>query len=239
VPDHKTRVANLLAKAEDPAIPVPEKQALIAKAMHLMEKYDIKEHEARAARGESQEEPVVEHFSISGAGGHGVARATALGIVAEAMGALGSYIGGTRTRTVDLRIVAYPSTIENIRVVAAAMQPVMEKLGAEACRGMQGYDRCIAFRSYLKGFGAGVAMHFSQMQSEPELEPDDPSEEKTALILRDRAQIVLDAFNTFFPEARAERTTKQNADTWYRGRAAGYTYGSPNVESARSPKSIG
>lgn len=236
MPDHKARIAALLAKAEDPGSTEEEKQALLAKAMFLMQKHDIKEHVARASRGESQEVPIADMFMVSGAGGHGVARALALGIVAEAMGAMASYLGGTRTSAVALTVVAHPSTLNHLHIITDAMQPSMERLGSEACRGMQGYKRCVAFRSYLKGFGAGVAMHFQKVEDEPE--PDDVPRDRAALILHDRSQVVLDTFNTIFPDVKKGRATLTDAEMFYRGRAAGFAHAAPNLQETPPPRGI-
>jgi hypothetical protein len=230
--DYRERIANLLALSKDAATTEHERQLALAHAMRLMQKHEIKDHEVRAAQNKPQEKPTLEIFTFSGAGGHGVARATAMGTIAQAMGAMWSYVGGTRTHSVDLQVVAHPSTLAHLSQLREAMMPTMEMLGAEACRGMQGYARCVALRSYFQGFGAGVAMHFRDSNGKtPE---DDGLDVEGALILQDRSLEVKSVFDVFFPKIVKGRKTAMDADLFYQGRAAGHVYGSPGVSQRQS-----
>lgn len=237
--NYTERIASLLALSQDAATTEHERQLAYAHAMRLMQQHEIADCEVRAAHGEKQEEPRLEIFMFSGAGGHGVARATAIGTIAEAMGAMWSYVGGTRTHAVDLQVVAHPSTIVHLEQLRASMEPTMEALGKAACRGVQGYARCTAFRSYLIGFGTGVAMHFRQQQQQQQTSsPADPHADEVttsgAMILQDRSVAVKRAFTEFFPDLSRGRQTVMDADMFYQGRAAGHVYGAPGVPQRNS-----
>lgn len=229
--DYADKVAKALAKAEDQSIPEEERQSLIAWAARIMQEKEIADEEVRIKTKQAPEEIVCQTITFSGAGGHGVARALALGHVVYAMGAQCCYDGGTRTANVTLTIVAHKSTYEHISVLAATMTPTMEALGNEMCRGMKGYERCTAFRSYLRGFGVGVGTHFEKSKADA---PPDSKTPGAELILQDRSTAVQEAFQRYFPSTGRGRRTRFNSQTYNSGRAAGAAYGAPAVSSGGS-----
>jgi uncharacterized protein DUF2786 len=167
----KDRVSKLLAQAEDPSVTDEEAQAFAAKAAELLARHGLDAATVRADKGQKPEAVTKYDFTVSGQGWHGKARAALVYSVAEAYGCQACTIGN-RMNGQD-RVVAMIGTasmIDALKILLPSIVLQAETSGTKATKAHmadvgatfdtaanKNIERRNFFRSYLKGYGTGVA----------------------------------------------------------------------------------
>ncbi|MEO6081578.1 MAG: DUF2786 domain-containing protein [Umezawaea sp.] len=211
------KVRALLTQAEDPAVTEQEAQAFAAKAAELMARYSLDEATVRAANGQKAELVKVLKFEVSGQGWHGKARATLVYLVAQAYGCEVCTVNnkmngetrwvaivGTASAVTSLELLL-PSIVlqaeaNGVKATKAHMEQVGRTFDTQANRNIA---RRVFFRSYLPGFGIGVAEKITAFRDEIVKEVAD---QPGALVLASDAERVKADFDRRFPDLKVSKS---------------------------------
>jgi hypothetical protein len=215
------KVQALLAQANDPAATEGEAQTFAAKAAELMARYALDEATVRAEKGQKPEAIKMLRFEVSGQGWHGKGRAEMVARVADAYGCMvvtennkmngearWVHIVGTTAAVTALELLL-PSIVlqaeyNGTRATTAYMKEVRNQYATqqEANRA-----RRVFFRSYLPGYGAGVAEKIAgartQMAQEVANTPG-------ALVLASDHDRVAARFEELYPSGELKKVKRDN-----------------------------
>ncbi|MBM7771215.1 hypothetical protein JOD54_001419 [Actinokineospora baliensis] len=223
----KQKVAGLLAKAESTEFPA-EAQELAAKAAELMARYNLDAAAARDDKGARPEPISTVDFTVSGQGWHGKARSALYWAVAEATGCKAVHINNKMNGEDRLvTVVGAASTIESLKMLLPSILLQAENSGAKATKkhmteigpridtaANKNIERRTYFRSYLEGYGKGVAQKISDTRQDiVEEMKEDP---KAMILVRDEDRVKAE-FARKFPQTKLLPADKKNAA----GNAAG------------------
>lgn len=220
-------VEGLLAKAADSAVTEEESMAFAAKAADLMNKYNLDAAILRERNGQRPEAIGVMQFEVSGQGWHGKGRASLVYAVAEAFGTKCCHTNNKmngETRWVN--IVGPKATLDALTVLLPSIMMQAETRGMEAkrlhinevrgnYRSAQEINRVgrVFFRTYLPGFGQGVADKIAATRTKAE----QGAKGTKAIVLASQAERVEMMFAKTFPDLK-----DGNADNYsHAGAAAG------------------
>lgn len=167
----KAKVAKLLAQAEDSGVTDEERQTFAAKAAEMLARYGLDAATVRAEKGQKPEGLSYFEFEVSGQGWHGKARASLTYSVADAYGAGACTINnrmngetrwvgilGTASMIEALKILLPSIMLQAETAVVPATKEHMAKVGASIdTAANKNIERRNFLRSYLKGYGVGVA----------------------------------------------------------------------------------
>ncbi|MEU7525476.1 DUF2786 domain-containing protein [Saccharothrix sp. NPDC042600] len=165
------KVQALLTQAADPAATEQEAQTFAAKAAELMARHSLDEATVRAEKGQKPEAVTVLRFEVSGQGWHGKGRAEMVARVAEGYGCVvitENNVMNGKPRWVH--IVGTASAVAALEVLLPSIILQAEYYGTKATKDhmakirdqfptQQEANRArrVFFRSYLPGYGIGVA----------------------------------------------------------------------------------
>ena len=240
------RIQALLAKAASTEFE-GEADVYLAKAAALMAKYDLDEADVRmaqaAATGETFSEEIgTWRMEVSTTGNYTKARINAIFNMVHAMGGRSFFtiVKGTgvgyRQHT-SMTIIAQESILANLKLFIPAallhMENIAEKTAKDAIKRAKEngtFDRQTAYvarRSFMRGFGEGVAERIRSQRDEDLASGPDSH----ALVLRSRAKALNDYMDTRYPDLRASRARGGSEDHQARrtGKNTGRAFGSPNV----------
>lgn len=226
------RVNALLDFANDThATSDEEKQVKLAQAAALMTRYQITEAMlADETPGATREGVGHEAFAVDGTGGFGTHRAAALASVAIAMGGESCWQGRNSDKRLTLHVTAHEGILAAIRVIFTSMVPVMEagaRVAGATARDAQPWNRQAryhAYRSYLEGFGRGVA---ARIYREQRANPVGGAE----LVLVRREREVKDAFTSRHRLVSDRRAPRLDWEAFKRGQRDGDAFGAPRVDA--------
>ncbi|WP_410648177.1 DUF2786 domain-containing protein [Amycolatopsis sp. cmx-4-54] len=228
------RVRKLLDKAEDAAVTAEEAQTYAAKAAELIGKYNLDAATLRHKEGKRPEPIRMLQFEVSGQGWHGKARAELVARVAEAYGAqvctLGNKMNGSPRWVL---IMAPGATLKALELLLPSIVLQAETNGMRATRehmaGLKGrfdtsananIERRTFFRSYLPGYGRGVADKIAESRNAMA----DKVKGKTGeLVLVSDAERTKAAFDKKFPDLKPVRGDKYSEAGADAGRRDGRT----------------
>jgi len=243
----------LLAQAEDPGATPEESQAFAAKAAEIMLRHDLTDAVVRATADQTKtsSEPIdVFTYRISGEGGHGRHRAWALGDVAAAYGGEVCFFGNNASnQTRTLHIVGTAADLDTLRLLLPTVAAVAETSAAAAARrhrtqlAADGWytktelDREVTWyrRSFLRGFGAGVAEQIRTRRAGL-LDEIQTAGSGAELVLADRASRVAAEFRRRYPKLGRPRPVRGHSTAGRRdGHAAGraFNFGGNQLDTGR------
>ncbi|GAA4527512.1 DUF2786 domain-containing protein [Amycolatopsis samaneae] len=232
--DIADKVRKLLDKAEDAAVTEEEAKTYSAKAAALVAKFNLDAAILRHKEGKRPEPIRLLEFEVSGQGWHGKARAALVYRVAEAYGAevctLGNKMNGAPRWVL---IMAPAATLKALELLLPSILLQAETAGTEAARkhmaerkGMfdtaanANIERRSFFRSYLPGYGNGVAEKIAASRQEmAEKVKGKPGE----LVLVTDAERTRAAFEKRFPDLKTTAADKHNEAGAIAGRRDGRT----------------
>lgn len=231
-PNIAERVRKLLDKAEDAAATPEEAQTFAAKAAELIAKYNLDQATVRHREGKRPEPIKLLEFEISGQGYHGKARAALVYTVAEAHGCsvctLGNKMNGnTRwvlimgpAATLKALDVLLPSILvqAEARGMAAARAHMDERKGMFDTAANANIERRTFFRSYLPGYGRGVAEKIAVSR---EAMAEKVKGKTGEMVLVSDAERTKAAFDKRFPDLAYGREDKHNVAGAIAGRRDG------------------
>lgn len=167
----KERVSKLLAQAEHPKTDEQEAQKFAAKAAELLARHGLDAATVRADKGQKPESVTRYDFTVSGQGWHGKARAALVYDVAKAYGCevctIGNRMNGKdrlvvmigTTSMIDALKILLPSIV--VQAETAGMRARKAHMAEAGDRFAKAADKNIEsrtfYRSYLEGYGQGVA----------------------------------------------------------------------------------
>jgi hypothetical protein len=167
----KEKVRKLLTQAEDSGVTPEEAQTFAAKAAELLARHGLDIATVRAEKGQQPEGLSYYEFTVSGHGWHGKARASLVYSVAQAYGCAVCTIGNKmdgKDRLVAM--IGTASMIEALKILLPSIVVQAETSGAKATKAHmaqvgttfakaadKNIERRNFLRSYLKGYGIGVA----------------------------------------------------------------------------------
>jgi len=233
-PNIAERVRKLLDKAEDGAVTPEEAQTYAAKAADLIAKFNLDTATVRHRDGKRPEPIKLLEFEVSGQGWHGKARAELVYTVAEAYGCsvctMGNKMNG-ETRWV--LIMGPAATIKALEVLLPSILLQAESNGMKATRDhmadLKGkfdtnananIERRTFFRSYLPGYGRGVA---EKIRLSRQVMADKVVGKAGELVLVSDAERTKAAFEKRFPDLKTGRADKFSAAGAIAGRRDGST----------------
>jgi hypothetical protein len=224
------KVQALLAQAADPAATEQEAQTFAAKAAELMARHALDEATVRAEKGQKPEAITLLRYEVSGQGWHGKGRAEMIARVAEAYGCMvvtennkmngetrWVHIVGTKAAVAALELLLPSITLQaehnGTKATTAYMKDVRDRYTTqqEANRA-----RRVFFRSYLPGYGAGVAEKIMGARTEMAKEV---ANTPGALVLASDHDRVAAHFEELYPSTDLKKTRRDNHST--AGAAAG------------------
>lgn len=233
-PNIAERVRKLLDKAEDNAVTPEEAQTYAAKAAALIAKYNLDAATVRHRDGKRPEPIKLLQFEVSGQGWHGKARASLIYSVAEAYGCqvctMGNKMNGeTRwvmimgpAATLKALDLLLPSILMQAETngMKAAREHMAERKGMFDTAANANIERRTFFRSYLPGYGRGVADKIAASRAE--------MAEKVAgkageLVLVSDTERTKAAFEKKFPNLGFSREDKHSVAGAVAGRRDGRT----------------
>lgn len=212
----KDKIRALLAQAEDPAVTEQEAQAFAAKAAELMARHALDEAVVRADKGQKPETIKRLDYTVSGQGWHGKARASLVHAVAQANGCevctIGNVLNG-QDRTVT--IIGTASALDALSLLLPSIVLQAETYGAKATKAHmatvrdtidtaanRNIERRTFLRSYLKGYGHGVAQKINASRTQMAQEVAD---KPGALVLVTDADRAKRHFTKLFPKLGKDR----------------------------------
>lgn len=226
------RVGKLLAKAEDAAATPEEAQTFAAKAAELIGKYNLDAATLRHKEGKRPEPIKLLEFKVSGQGHHGKGRATLICTVAAAYGCQVCTLNNKLTGEDRwVMIVGPAATIKALEILLPSILRQAESNGMKATREHMkalagGFDtpananieRRKFFRSYLPGYGQGVADKIAASRRDMAAKvAGKPGE----LVLVSDAERTKAAFEKRFPDLRKGRADQHSAEGADAGRRDG------------------
>ncbi|XVV06324.1 DUF2786 domain-containing protein [Actinosynnema sp. CA-248983] len=215
------KVQALLTQAADPAATEQEAQTFAAKAAELMARHSLDEATVRAEKGQKPEAVAVLRFEVSGQGWHGKGRASMVARVAEGYGCMTVHENNLMNgKPRWVHIVGTASAIAALEVLLPSIILQAEYYGTKATKAhmaevrdqfqtQQEANRArrVFFRSYLPGYGIGVAEKImgvrEQMAKEVENKPG-------ALVLVSDQERVAAHFEKLFPSAELKNVKRDN-----------------------------
>lgn len=167
----KERVRKLLAQAEDTSVTKEEAQSFAAKAADLLARHGLDAATVRAEKGQKPEAVARFDFTASGQGWHGKARASLAYSVAEAYGCQVCTIGNKMDGKDRLVVmIGTTSMIDALKILLPSIMLQAETSGTKATKAHmtevggtidtaanKNIERRNFLRSYLRGYGVGVA----------------------------------------------------------------------------------
>ncbi|WP_018686509.1 DUF2786 domain-containing protein [Actinokineospora enzanensis] len=228
----KRKVAALLKQAEDSAVTPEEAQAFAAKAAELLARYSLDAAALREEKGQ-RPEPISTHvFTVSGQGCHGKARTILHRFVIDAVG--GKHIAQGDDMTTKDRLVTAVGTASMIDTLKTLLPWVMAQAESAARLATPLYVaqadtdhlttanknilRRDYFRSFIKGYGQGVADKI--LATRNDLAEEVKGSAKAVVLVRDTERIAAE-YARKFPEISQDRGSK----TTVAGHAAGVRAG--------------
>jgi hypothetical protein len=226
------RVRKLLDKAEDAAVTPEEAQTYAAKAAELIAKHNLDQATLRHREGKRPEPIKLLQFEVSGQGWHGKARASLVYAVAEAHGCsvctLGNKMNGNprwvlimgTASTLKALELLLPSILMQAEAqgMAAAKAHMAERKGMFDTPANANIERRTFFRSYLPGYGRGVA---EKITASREAMAERVKGKAGELVLVTDAERTKAAFEKKFPELGFSREDKHNVAGAEAGRRDG------------------
>lgn len=224
----KEKVAKLLAQSNDEGVTEQEAQTFAAKAAELMARHGLTEAVLREEKGEKAETVQRWDFEVSGQGWHGKARAHLVYSVAEAYGCSVCTIGnkmdgkdrrvaivGTRTMITALKLLLPAILVQAERHGMAERKAHMAEVGGNFdSAASRNIESRTFYRSYLTGYGAGVAEKLAEgrraMTDEVKGQPGE-------LVLVSEQDRIAARFEQLFPNLKTGRADKVSVE----GLAAG------------------
>jgi hypothetical protein len=222
------RARKLLAQAEHPNTSVEERQTFAAKAAEIMLRHDLAEAVVRASAANPTTETIdLWRFTLTGSGGHGRHRAWGLGDVAEAYGCAVCFTGndaGNAPRTVN--IVGTLSDLDTLRLLLPTVAALAETAAAQATQQHRQRLRdngwytdtelnrqaTLYRRSFLRGFGSGVAAQIRDRREAVVAELSTPGT-GGELVLVDRAARVVAEFGHRYPKVRKASRVRARSES--------------------------
>lgn len=194
-PDYASKIASLLAKAEDPAATPAEAESYTAKAEGLMVRWGISDAQVdeKRRKGKKAGEKVIEHtFVIKGSWARGLMYLAFA--VSRGLGTVRALKSAVRGSTMDQRIyfIGFESDVaraitlyESLALQALAARDVWWN-GWDRRRQLSANERFLAKRQFLASFAQTVEERLTATRAgvEAEVEPG------TALVLVDRGEKV-------------------------------------------------
>lgn len=224
-PDYASKVAALLAKANDPAATPEEAETYSAKAEALMVKWGISDAELDAKRKGQRKaaEKIVEvNWIIKGADGRTLNRLAFA--IAQGFGNVRCLQASVYGSTMDKRVyfIGHESDVarakalyESLAVQASHARGVW--FSALDKTGMTGNDKFLAKRQFVWSFSDAVQLRLTATRKAAEGEVT----KSTELVLVDRAAKVDDYMATAYPKLGKGRASNGSDEGRAAGRAAG------------------
>jgi hypothetical protein len=208
------KVRALLTKAEHPATPEAEADALTAKAAALMAKYGIDEAMA-AARENRREMPERQVIVIDDP--YATAKSILLNVIVQANRCRAVQM---RSRPVRMYVYGFKPDLEATEMLYTSLLLQMANgLARTRATGYQGQDRTrSARRAYILGFASAVSSRLQKVRKDSETVSAQPG---TAVVLASRDLAVNGMFENEHPNARSRPVSLSNRDGYASGYAAG------------------
>lgn len=192
--DWRSKVEGLFAKANAQGATKEESEALLEKAMYLMQKYGIEEAELRIREGKI-EKPTMETFFIGSP--YSTRKADLLGIVAHFLGC--QAIVKSERSIKRMFIVGFHEDIERVKVLYHSLLAQMN-IDMLSVRIPQGEDTRAYRNAFIVGFISAVQHRMDAITNKIKAEPG------TDLVLFDRQKRVDDVMNDLFNIAGPKKT---------------------------------
>jgi hypothetical protein len=230
----KDKVRKLLAQAEDTSVTDEEAQAFAAKAAELLARYGLDAATVRADKGQKPEAVTRYDFTVSGQGWHGKARASLIYRVAQAYGCevctIGNRMDG-KDRSVVM--IGTASMIDALKMLLPSILVQAETNGMRARKAhiaeigdrfAKAADKNIEsrtfYRSYLEGYGHGVA---EKLAATRQIIADEVKGKPGELVLVTDADRIKADFAKRFPKLGTTAADKVSIDGLIAGKRDGRT----------------
>lgn len=217
------KIAKLLAKAERTDNDA-EAEAFFAKAAQLQAQHEIDQSMIDAARGNDANP--VEKMQFMCKGSYAKAHMYALLGMAKAMGMKGFYVPGSST--IKVVIVGHKRDLVDLETLWSS---ILIQMARGAKRYINGWkldrwdftpsERYNAQRSYMVGFGDGVAEILRRVRQDAARELEAVQGPGVGLVLVKKAEVVKHAFDTMYPNLKSGRGMKINGSAHGAGQVDG------------------
>lgn len=222
------KVKALLAKAESTPF-MEEAQALTEKAQELMAKYAITEAMLAAAKGGGDKIDRREYIVEAP---YSEAKAALVFAVGHANHCEGIYWGSAQRRRIVL--VGYQNDLDNVSVLLTSLliqsaNALSYSVKFEKPAGEHGKTYS---NSFLHAYASRIGNRLKEANKHAVEEYEQETSQSTALVLRDRGELVKEAYTTYFPNTR----TKVLQNAWSQ---SGASAGRSAADRASIHKSMG
>ncbi|HEX8109783.1 MAG TPA: DUF2786 domain-containing protein [Kofleriaceae bacterium] len=211
-------VRKLLAKAEDPACPPAEAEALTAKAAEIVAKYGIDQALLNANRAENRAKPEIKRIMIYGPS-YTYEKATMLGRIAEVLGCravLHAY--GRNADSVSL--VGFAADIERAEILYTSLLIQQANALTQEYIPYSGNRAAAWKRSWMDAYSGAVAMRLRSAERRAQQGAEAERGPGTDLVFVGRADEVRQMYEDEFTDL-----TKRRRQLTGDGRRAGYAAG--------------
>lgn len=217
------RVRKLLAQAEDPSVTEAEAESFNTKAAELIARYGIDQAMLAA---EQKTADAIEQLTITIDNPYSHDKARLLGYIAFPLRCRAiQYTSGKSVRKVI--VVGYRSDLERVQLLYTSLllQATSQLTRIRPGDGASRYRESTAAyrRTWFAGFAHAVyaRLHTAERQAAHDGAASTSTGQTTALVLRDRARDVADAYERMFPHAKSTRTRRLSGSGYDDGHHAG------------------
>ncbi|MGC4886657.1 DUF2786 domain-containing protein [Micromonospora sp. DT227] len=215
------RIRKMLAKAEDPAATSAEATAFTAKAIDLMGKYGVSAAMLEAADPTANQ---VENRYLEVPGPYAYDKVLLLITITDALGV--KHIRLTTGTNQRMRLFGMNSDLDRVNMLfTSLLVQSASELGKTPC---PPHIAKIAFvKNFMTGYRASIGKRLKAAETNAQDEAETQRRQhggegpSVALVLRDRAALVKDAFEAEYPKVRTQRGRERSGAGIGAGLAAG------------------